>query len=222
MGPRESERSKRITGKRPSLNGARVMASLELVSPPSELPISAEEFKTWARISHVEEDDVIESIIRQATDEVERSLGRLLINQVWRQTLDHSAREWAWPVGHDQVIRLRKPPLMGVASVEYVSSIDGATYELDPSHYVVTRATSTKGSIARKLEALSIPLKTGNDVVSITYFAGYGYYPGDVPAAIRNAVKTVASAIFETRGAFVDVERIVSANCPGHRVFEII
>lgn len=197
------------------------MASLELVSPPSQLPLGSGELKAWARISHVDEDDVVESIMKHATDLVERNLGRVLINQVWKQTLDHSEREPAWPVGSKDLIFLAKPPLVSVASVEYRSAEDGSTNTLDSSAYEVIRGTSSKGKIARKEEAKSIPLKDGPDVVSITYFAGYGYTPTEVPEAIRNAIKTVASTIFETRGGLVDVGRIVNANCPGYRIIEV-
>jgi len=201
------------------------MASLELVTPPVALPIAIGETKLWGRITHTEEDSVVQSAISQAVSLIEQALGRSLITQTWKQTLDHTPKEWAWPIGHDQVLRLRKPPLIGDVSIDYVSSVDGSTVTLDPSLYDVFPSKSQKGEISRKLEALAIPLKCGPNVISVTYVAGYGDTAEDVPEPIRNAIKTLSATIFETRGAFADPDlafRIVTTMCPGYRVLEII
>lgn len=195
-----------------------------VLTPPAVQPVSLGELKAWARVTHDDENDVLTSCIQMATDLVETSTRRALINQTLVQSLDYTS-ELPWPVGREELF-LDRPPLASVTSVTYVSDVDGSTVTLSPSLYRVQASVGSraKGSLFREDDAAAIPLKRGPGVVKVTYVAGYGAASTDVPESLRNAVRTVAASLYETRGVITDPSlgtKVVSMMASGFRVIEV-
>src|SRR5690606_1371817 len=73
-----------------------------LITPPAIQPVTLAEAKLHLRVDHNDEDTLIESLIRAATEHLDGwtgILGRYLVEQVWRQDHDRFAREMIIPLG---------------------------------------------------------------------------------------------------------------------------
>ena len=108
-------------------------------------------------------------------------LGRALINQTWCQTLPGLPRAGA-------LVELELTPVSSISSVEYLDengawvALSETSYELmeiDGRHYVRAGAwpRGSKSGFSHR----------------ITYVAGYGAAPEDVPEPIRHAIILLAS-----------------------------
>lgn len=153
---------------------------LEIIEPPEALAATVDEVKARARIDLSHEDHFLEGRIRAAVGVIEPSLGRCLITQKVRLTLD-----W-FPACDDPVIRLPRSPVQSVEAVRYTDR-GGDQVELDADDYRVDLSRS----IAR-IEPIS---KSGwpctvdqMAAVEVDFIAGYGDAPTDVPAPIRDAI----------------------------------
>ncbi len=73
-----------------------------LITPPAIQPVSLAEAKLHLRVDHNDEDTLIESLTRAATEHSDGwngILGRCLVEQVWRQDHDRFARQMIIPLG---------------------------------------------------------------------------------------------------------------------------
>lgn len=134
----------------------------------------------------------VEDLISAATDAAETYLGRALVRQTWRLTLD----------GFPCEIELPRPPLLEVSSVRYLDQ-DGAWQTLAEDAYRVLDG----GEIARIQPAYgeSWPSpRACDESVEVVYEAGYGDAAADVPATIRQAIVLIVGEWLEAReGYFV-------------------
>ena len=101
---------------------------LTLITPPAIEPISLVEAKLQAKVDHSDLDTLITVFIKSAREAAEHELGRALITQTWRLTLDE------FPCAE---IELPKPKVLSVTSVGYVDeagvdqTVSAANYSLD-------------------------------------------------------------------------------------------
>ncbi len=164
--------------------------SYTIVTPPTVEPVTVEELKTFARIDSTDEDALLANFIITARAATEKYLGRALIYKTIKAVMDY------WPCNK---IELPLPPLSSITSVQIRDENDTLT-TYDSSNYYVVK-DSIPGSIV---------IKYGNDLPEnyslrevgafiITYVAGYGDSPDDVPEPIRQAVLQWATNIYETR-----------------------
>lgn len=84
-------------------------------SPPPFPPISLEEAKEYARITHTAEDEVATTLLRGAVEYAETATRRSITLTLWDLVLD------AFPSGG---IVLRRPPVLDVVSIQYRDSDD--------------------------------------------------------------------------------------------------
>lgn len=96
------------------------------ITPPATLAVTLDQAKANMRIDGSDMDALVMMWIAGVTATVEHELGRALVTQGWRVTLD------AFPAA----IRLAMPPLMSVESVKFFD-VAGALQILDPLDYVV-------------------------------------------------------------------------------------
>lgn len=114
-------------------------------------------------------------------------LGRCLIEQEWKATLD------AFPCGP---IFLPLPALRSVTSVKYVDS-SGVEQTLAPAAYKVE--LGEQGAIW-PVYGTSWPSTRGDrGGVTVQYVAGYGIAATDVPQALRSAILLIVGDLFENR-----------------------
>lgn len=97
------------------------------------------------------------------------------------------------------MIRLPLGPVQSVSSIAYFDT-NGASQTFGASNY---RAHEDRfGPYVRLASGSAWPdTETRDDAVTVTYVAGYGDNPSDVPEPIRTAIAQVAAHLFENREA---------------------
>ena len=165
-----------------------------LVTGPVVNPVSLNEAKQHIRVDFSDDDAVIDGCIRAATSHLDGYagiLGRAIMAQTWSVALAF----------FPPAIRIPLGDLMSVESVKYFDP-DGVEQTVDPATYYV-------GKDAR---GPYIVLKDGEtwpdtavryDAVTVTWIAGYGSEPIDVPDAVRHAIKMLAAHFYDERGSVV-------------------
>lgn len=148
---------------------------LALVTPPAAQPITLTEVKEQARVSHDDEDLLLQHYIDAATawlDGPAGTLGRCLVTQTWRAELPTVARP-IWLPFPDSIVD------SAVFSDEEGGEL--AYHVLMQDQRPLLRPTTGLGRPA-----------------AITFTAGYGA-PPDVPAAIRQAMLLLVTQWYEYR-----------------------
>jgi uncharacterized phiE125 gp8 family phage protein len=174
----------------------------ERVTAPATALLTLAEVKQFLRIEEdeIEEDGLLGSLIASATvtlDGYGGLLGRALIDQQWRQRFSD------FPAC-DQ-LRL---PLGPVATAPVVTYRDtqGGEQSFTRFHLVSTAL----GSAIELEDGATWPqTATRPDAVTITWTAGYGDMPGDVPEVFRTAALQLIAHWYGTREA-VNVGNIVT------------
>jgi len=161
----------------------------KVITEPLIEPITVSDLKVFARIDTTAEDTLLAGFITAARQACEMYLGRVLISQTIRMTMDY------WP---SKKIELPFPPLISITSVETIDESDVATTYSSDNYYVVTEAIP--GELVVK-QGVSVPSNTVRDVAGyrIEYVAGYGLTAAEVPSQIREALKLWATSIYENR-----------------------
>lgn len=165
---------------------------LILETEPANDPVTLAEVKEHIRVVDDGEDAGIASFIRAATDRLDGrdgSLGCCLITQTWMLTLDSFTSEIAIPL----------PPCQSIDAITYVDP-DGVTQTLDAGAYQAFGLGSADGAKVRPAYGTSWPaIRNQPDAVAITFTAGFGDNPGDVPEPIRAAIKMRVGHLFANR-----------------------
>jgi uncharacterized phiE125 gp8 family phage protein len=144
-------------------------------------------------------DDHIIRLIKAATDDVERHTRRALITQTWRLSL----REIPYTGPHHKPnygrIYLPRPPLVGITSIQYVDD-NGATQTLSSSLYQVTADASPAYVEPAYSEVWPVLRPETAEAIKITYTAGFGDDPEDIPAQYQNVIFELVAFRFMNRG----------------------
>ncbi|MEG8220126.1 hypothetical protein OSJ57_05750 [Sphingomonas sp. HH69] len=169
---------------------------LILDTAPATDPVTLAEVKAHIRVIHADEDASIADMILAAThrfDGRDGSLGLCLITQSWTLTLDAFTAEIAIPL----------PPCQSIDAITYVDP-DGVTQTLDAAAYQVFGLGSANGAKVRPAYGTSWPaIRNQPDAVAITFTAGFGDNPGDIPEPIRTAIKMRVGHLYENRESVV-------------------
>lgn len=174
----------------------------ERVTAPATRLVSLEEVKQFLRIEadETEEDTLLGSLILSAEatlDGYSGLLGRALIDQVWRQRFDD------FPPC-DQ-LRLPLGPLVATPTVTYRDTL-GGEQEFESFHLV----TTALGPAIELEDGATWPqTATRPDAVTVTWLAGYGPGPEDVPEIFRTVALQLIAHWYGTREA-VNVGNIVT------------
>lgn len=160
-----------------------------LITPPDTDPVLVQELLEHLRITSNDEHEVIRQLLKAATSDAENYLQRALITQTWKHTAHR------FPV--EDFIKLPWPPLQAITHVKYydednqLQTFDSAKYELQ---------TSTSPGLIRLVDGESWPSTYNRaEAVEITYVAGYGDAPDDVPAGIKLGIKMQVAHYFVNR-----------------------
>jgi uncharacterized phiE125 gp8 family phage protein len=176
-------------------------ASLDvaLVEAPAVQPISLADAKAQVRASDFsDDDDLLQSLVDAAVSMLDGHagiLGRALISQQWVVYFDYAFPSWRVP--------LPLSPLISVDDVQFIDN-NGVLQTVDPSVYVVI-----DGPVAALEPAFNKAWPSPRSqirTVKITFTAGYGTDPADVPAPIRAAMKLLVGHLYYHREAVVGVE----------------
>lgn len=166
------------------------MTLIRITDPASD-PVTLEETKEHIHVDHSDEDARIADYIRTAAQRLDGrdgKLGRCLISQSWRLSLDRFPREIVLPL----------PPCQSVDRVFYLDA-EGQEIEIDAADYRVTGLGTLEGARIRPAHGLSWPSTSDPESAFVEFTAGFGDDPEDVPEPLRTAIKMHVGHLFEHR-----------------------
>lgn len=174
------------------------MSSLRVTVAPALDPILLAEAKAQCRIDTSDEDGLLAGFIIAAREHCEDETGRAFITQTMELKLDFD-----WPIdrcGNDCIVLPRPPHKTGaIESITYIDT-NGVEQTLDASQYLFS-----EGDIfgcVRPAYGVTWPIVRDQvDAITVTFVAGYGSNPGDVPEPIRQAVRLMIGHFNENREA---------------------
>jgi uncharacterized phiE125 gp8 family phage protein len=163
-----------------------LLAPVRIVAPASPI-VSLAEAKAHLRVDGTGDDARISAALDAAEswlDGWSGVLGRCCVSQTWRIVLPRLYGTVRLPF-----------PQASDAEVTWIDT-EGADRTVDPADYAIF--ADARGSFLEPVGAAQWPtsLADRRDAVRVTAVYGYGD-PGDVPEAIRTAVKFRAQALFE-------------------------
>lgn len=176
-----------------------------MLSGPTATPIGLDDVKAHLKIDSGDEDATLTLMIAAATACAETYLGRALIAQTLVLNFDRwpesppGGNGFAAPFASTgDAVRLPRPPLRSVTEVKIYDRNSVAAI-LDPSLYFVSKAGHGEGRILLH-PGIRPPLSNRiADAIEITYEAGYGGLPEDVPFPIREGILILIAHWFENR-----------------------
>jgi uncharacterized phiE125 gp8 family phage protein len=159
-----------------------------LVTPPAEAPVSREEAKAHLRVSHADEDALIDGLIAAAVSHLDGwagLLGRCMVTQTWRVDF------YGWsllrlPFPDVQAVVVRHRDALGVEQ-----TVPGGSVYLEDGH-----VRFLSGWAAPALYA------AGPAPVSVELTAGFGDAAA-VPAALKAAILLHVGHLYAHREAVV-------------------
>lgn len=173
---------------------------MKLVDQTGELPVSLQELKANSRITHDDEDVILNVYLEAAIETVQQASGLVLIAGVYEVTLP----DW-W---HDHLC-IRISPVNDVVSVKYFD-INGAEQEVLSSNFNWLFAGSTFSLWLNSSFYAPRTMDNNAAAVSVRIHAGYltesdsGYEPElKMPVRAKQAVLMIASHWYEHREAVV-------------------
>ena len=183
---------------------------VNLITGPTEMPVSREEAKAHLRIPASESmDDVyIDSLIEAATATCEQITNRKFVTQTWERYFDAlpstGGVAWAWdrnnvpaPTGFE----LPFAPLQSVTWIKYYDE-QGAYQTLSQSVYQVD-TYSTVGKVALKNNQLWPETEEYRlNSVEVRFACGYGPASA-VPKGIKQAILLLVATWYENRETVV-------------------
>lgn len=172
--------------------------SLQLMTGPTEQPISLPEAVAHIKPHSAASNDAILGLVRAASQAAEGHMNRSLLPQAWRKTLDE----------FPESIRLDKPKIIAITSVKYFDE-DGVQqtlladcYQLDnesePGWLVPAAGYSWPGTQLRA------------NAVEVIYTAGYEDAAA-VPEAIKQWMKIWMRAVYDNPTGKVELSEHVMA-----------
>ncbi len=137
--------------------------SSKLLTGPAVEPLSLDEAKTFLRVEHSDDDQVIGALIASARMHVEAQAKIALITQSWRMVFD------CWP--HHGRIVVRPGPLKALSAVR-VYDIDGNPHIVDTQAFVPDFGASTlygvNSGLGRSGKVLRRALKLPDNSSAVT------------------------------------------------------
>ena len=186
-----------------------------VVTPPAVEPVTVADARLALGQAAGADAPVLAMHLRAARELAEAFTSRAFITTTLRLTLDQfpgrTADAW-WDGVRDGVlperqafIPLPRPPAQAITSIEYTDSA-GTTQTVAASLYYLTgnRVMLTPGS--------SWPTGARRGTIHITFTAGYGDDPDDVPAGIRAGILAHVRDVIERPNAGISSERIDNAS----------
>lgn len=148
----------------------------KLVTPPAGLPVPLAAAIAKAKADGAGLDAEIELDVRGVAGEVEHELGRALIEQTWRVTLDR----------FPEAIKLAMPPVIAVDYVKFYDA-DGVLQTLDPQDYFVDSVSEPAYVMPAPGRSWPATAVRAN-AVEVQYRCGYGPDHTAVPAQIQSYI----------------------------------
>jgi uncharacterized phiE125 gp8 family phage protein len=150
-------------------------------------PVTIAEVKNDVRVDFPDDDGIIDDSIQAARQYIEEQL-------LWKALITQTCIDKFNCFGGQ--FELAWQPVQSITSVEYVDG-NGDSQTLSTDVYEL--ANRNGAGIVRLKESQVWPVaQFHEDVVTITYVAGFGDDPSDVPISIRKAIRVLAGAWYLT------------------------
>ncbi|MGD9836302.1 MAG: hypothetical protein AB7F72_01715 [Afipia sp.] len=162
---------------------------LTLIAAPDTSPVSLEEQKDHMNVSFDDQDDMIEAFVTAGTQKLDGAagiLGRCLITQTWRLTLDRFPFKIVIPL----------LPVQRVSSIKY---IDANGDEQTHSDWTLFGVGSDEAYLLPRFGTSWPTPRTIPESVMVEFVAGYGDDPEDVPEPLREAIRLWAAHLYDNR-----------------------
>ena len=163
-------------------------------SGPAVETVSLSETKNFARITIIEDDPLIQTLIVFTRRYGEGRTGRVFVNQTWKEYFD------AFPVQDD--FRLSKSPVSSVESIKYYDA-DGVERTLADTVYQ-TDYISEPMRIALAENQSWPEIQSGKlNAVTVEFIAGYGAAASDVPTDWKIPIWLSVKRLYDFRDTVV-------------------
>lgn len=179
---------------------------------PTTWPVTIDDIKLQARISHTSEDALIDTFIRAAADWIEAYTQRSLSTQTWQASMADFV---------DALWLPRAAPLTSVTFVKYYDT-SNVLQTLSSSYYTVPSFVEP-AQIRLAYDYTWPSVYDRADAVRVEYITGYA--DGECPEPLRQALAMLAAHWFEHREAVLvgtiskPVEFAVEALCAPYRLW---
>jgi uncharacterized phiE125 gp8 family phage protein len=171
--------------------------TLTQVTAPATEPVTVDDAKLHLRISHADDDALIESLIVAARQHVESFTHRALITQVWDLKLDE------FPSSDESIWFPKAPLLTSTAPVVTYTDAAGDSQTWSSSYYTVDAPSgphARRGRIFLNYGQTYPGTRVIDHAVSIRFYCGYGSATA-VPEPIKAAMKLLMGHWFTNREA---------------------
>lgn len=163
---------------------------------PTFEPVTTQDAKDWCRISNNSDDVIVGALIKAARQYTENVTSRLLLTQTVQLTLDE------FPA----CIHIERTPIQSVTLLQYVDGT-GTLQTLDPSVYQVD-LNSDPVRIMPAYGEVWPTTRSQLAAVKVTFVAGYGSQPSDVPLPIRQAILLLVASMYDQRSETSDGKEV--------------
>jgi len=169
--------------------------SVEVSTAPIGDPIPIDRARDHLRITGSDYDVEIRLVLAAVTKHIENLMGRALITQTLKLRRDQ------WPADGED-LQLPMPPAQSVSSITYTDT-SGVVQTLSADDYDVD-IYSTPARIRPAWGESWPSIRPVPNAITVTYVAGYGNSPDDVPENIRQAILVALATAYEYREAIAE------------------
>lgn len=153
-------------------------------------PVTLDEVKAQLRIDGTDYDSILTPYIKTARQIAEKITGRDFINKTWKCYLDDFSCD-------ETEILLKKSKLQSITSIKYYTG--GVLTTLSSSVYYNTNDSNYSSIIL--VDGESYPaVDSRRQAVEIIFVSGYGANATFVPQAIKSALISMITALYENAG----------------------
>lgn len=163
------------------------------IAGPAADPVTLEEVKQHVNVDFDDDDALLADLIRAAAQHLDGrdgALGRCLITQAWMLSLDRF---------FPPEIAIPLPPCQSISAITYLDP-DGSQQTLDPADYLPSGLHSADHALVRPAFGKSWPsCRAAPEAIAVTFVAGFGDNPSDVPEPIRAAIRMRVAHLYQNR-----------------------
>jgi len=186
------------------------MSGLSVVTAATDLPLSMTETKEYLRLDEQVDDLLIRGLILSANEFVENITHRSLITRTLKLSIDATYRDdipirsgvYTAPYKsfYKSFIELPNAPVQSVTHVKYFNDSDVESTWATSNYYVDIEREPAR-IVLRDGGTFPTDLRKSNGL-EVTYLAGYGNNPSDIPETLRLAMLQYVTFLYEHRGDF--------------------
>jgi uncharacterized phiE125 gp8 family phage protein len=164
----------------PGLTFAQVRWRLALLSPPAREPVTITEAKQLGKVEFNDDDRLWTPWVINARKQIEADTARAFISQTWRLYLDQFP---TWDID------LRRCPVQSIESITFVDP--SGVLQTHPVDSYMLDAVSEPARVTPAWGKAWPATRLQPNAITITFLAGYGDDPDDVPEFCKEPIKTL-------------------------------